>query len=488
MEYWVGHPSFSNVASLELQSCRYCSSLPPLGQLQSLQNLYIAGFDEVVTVGREFFGSGSSSSKPFGALKVLKLENMWNWGEWNYFGDENEGVGFPQLEKLYIITCPKLTGGLPVHLPSLAILDIINCQQLVAPLPRTHVIRNLRLDDCNGVLLNEWPPGMQKLEIGRFDPLEFLPKGMIDSNGGLQELVIRSCSSLVSLPKDGLPSTLKTLEINSCMKLELSTNLDYSSLGKLSLWNCDSVKSFPLDLFPNLYHIKISSCINLESLTVPENYEHDLVALEINIRHCHNFVSFPKGGLRAPKLTTFRVDGCGSLRSLPDKMHILLPSLECLDIWHCPKVESFPEGGLPSNLKSILIIGCEKLIASRMGWGLQNLPFLRSLSIGGNSEDVESFPEEQLLPTNLTYLGIWYFPNLKFLDKKGIQHLNALERLSIWNCPQLKYMPEQGLPPSLSLSILECPLLKEKLQSKKGKEWFKIAHLEQIWIDYKWIE
>ncbi|XP_059441960.1 putative disease resistance RPP13-like protein 1 [Corylus avellana] len=403
---WVGHPSFSNVASLELLSCRYCSSLPPLGQLQSLQNLHIAGFDEVVTVGSEFFGSGSSSSKPFGALKVLKFENMKKWEEWNYFGDENEGVGFPQLEVLYIINFLKLTGGLPVHLPSLAILDISNnCEQLVAPLPRTPAIRNLRLIGCNGVLLNEWPPGMQKLEIGRFDALEFLPKGMIDSNGGLQELVIRSCSSLVSLTKDGLPSTLKTLEINSCMKLELSTNLDYSSLGKLSLVNCGSVKSFSLDLFPNLYHIQISQCSNLESLTVPENYEHDLVALEIHISYCHNFVSFPKGGLRAPKLTTFRVAGCRSLRSLPDKMHILLPSLEGLYIWHCPKVESFPEGGLPSNLKSISIERCKKLIASRMRWGLQNLSFLRSLSIGGNSEDVESFPEEQLLPTTQVYAG-----------------------------------------------------------------------------------
>jgi hypothetical protein len=193
---WVGHPSFSNVASLELQNCKYCNNLPPLGQLHSLQKLCVVGFSEVVTVGREFFGSGSSSSKPFGALKFLKFENMLNWGEWNYFGDENEGVGFPKLEELYIMNCPKLTGGLPVHLPSLAIFHIDDCQQLVAPLPRTPALRNLSLDGCNGVLLNEWPPGVQKLSIGRFDALEFLPKGMIDSNGGLQELVIRSVPHL----------------------------------------------------------------------------------------------------------------------------------------------------------------------------------------------------------------------------------------------------------------------------------------------------
>jgi hypothetical protein len=218
-------------------------------------------------------------------------------------------------------------------------------------------------------------------------------------------------------------------------------------------------------------------------------YEHDLVTLEIRISYCDNFVSFPKGGLRAPKLTGFVVEDCGSLRSLPDKMHILLPSLEYLCICNCPQVESFPEGGLPSNLKTIDIRNCEKLIASRMGWGLQNLPFLRSLIIDSNSEDVESFPEEPLLPTSLTSLHIQSFPNLKSLDKKGLQHLNTLEYLWIRNCPKLNCMPKQGLPPSLSmLSIDKCPLLKKKLQSKKGKEWRKIAHLERIRIDDKYEE
>jgi hypothetical protein len=229
-------------------------------------------------------------------------------------------------------------------------------------------------------------------------------------------------------------------------------------------------------------NIKIWSCSNLESLTVPENYEHDLVTLEIDIQYCHNFVSFPKGGLHAPKLTRFWVEGCGSLRSLPDKMHILLRSLDFFLINDCPKVESFPEGGLPSNLKVIRI-------PFHMGCGLQNLPFLRNIIIFGKSEVVESFPDEQFLPTSLTSLEIRNFPNSKSLDKKGLQHLNALEELWILNCPKLNCMPEQGLPPSLSrLCISECPLLKKKLQSKKGKQWRKIAHVEHIRIDYKFIE
>jgi hypothetical protein len=123
---WVGHPSFSNVASLYLKRCKYCISLPQLGQLLSLQNFFIVGFDEVVRVGHEFCGSGSSSVKPFGALKVLTLKEMPKWEEWASFGDKNGGGAFPQIEKLYIWDCPKLTRGLPVHLSSLSKLEIIN--------------------------------------------------------------------------------------------------------------------------------------------------------------------------------------------------------------------------------------------------------------------------------------------------------------------------------------------------------------------------
>jgi hypothetical protein len=253
-------------------------------------------------------------------------------------------------------------------------------------------------------------------------------------------------------------------------------HLECSYLQKLELVNCDSLKSFPLDLFPNLSDIRFCLCCNLESLTIPEHYEHDLVTLQIDIIGCPNFVSFPKGGLRAPSLTSLSMYSCRSLRSLPNKMHVLLPSLQDLTVRDCPKVESLPEGGLPSNLKRIDISQCDKLVASRMWLDLQNLPFLTSLAISG-IVGVESFPKAQLLPSNLTSLYISSFPNLKSFDK-GLELLSALENLEIFNCPKLKYMPEQGLPPSLShLQIVFCPLLWKEWQGKKGKEWRKIAHI-----------
>ncbi|XP_059445314.1 putative disease resistance RPP13-like protein 1 [Corylus avellana] len=92
---WVGHASFSNIASLRLEYCKFCCSLPPLGQLPSLQDLSIVGLDGVVSIGREFYGSGSSSIKPFVALKFVRFEKMLKWEEWFSFDAENEGGAFP---------------------------------------------------------------------------------------------------------------------------------------------------------------------------------------------------------------------------------------------------------------------------------------------------------------------------------------------------------------------------------------------------------
>jgi hypothetical protein len=146
---WVGHHSFSNIVFLCLRNCRHCCNLPPFGQLPSLQNLSIVRFEGVIKVSCEFYGSNSSLVKPFGALKVLRFEQMLKWEEWSSFDAENKGGAFSQLEALFITDCPKLAGRLPVHLPSLAKLEIRRCPQLVDSLPKAPIVRELQLAHCN---------------------------------------------------------------------------------------------------------------------------------------------------------------------------------------------------------------------------------------------------------------------------------------------------------------------------------------------------
>jgi hypothetical protein len=319
---WVGQHSFSNMTFLRLENCKHCRNLPPLGQLSSLQALFVIGFEEVVKVSREFYGNNSSSVQLFGVLKVLRFEKMLKWEKWSSFVAEIEGGAFPQLEELFINNCPKLTGRLPVNLPSLAKLDIRKCPQLVVSLPRAPSVLELRLLHCKEFLLRGLPTGLQKLKVGGFGPLKSLPRGLVDCNSNLQELTISNCNML-RLPR--LPN--------------------FSSLETLRLDGCDSFKSFPLDLIPNLFSIKISGCKNLESFTASEHRGRDLLTVRLFINNCPNFASFPRGGVRAPDLTFFWVQSCSSLTSLPEKMDILMPSLKSFYLIDCPEVESLPRGG-----------------------------------------------------------------------------------------------------------------------------------------------
>lgn len=56
---WLGDCSFSDMVSIHLSNCKYCCSLPPLGQLPALKELSIAGFRKVSRVDHEFYGIDS---------------------------------------------------------------------------------------------------------------------------------------------------------------------------------------------------------------------------------------------------------------------------------------------------------------------------------------------------------------------------------------------------------------------------------------------
>ncbi|KAM3693472.1 hypothetical protein ACJW31_08G169800 [Castanea mollissima] len=493
---WIGDGSFSHITVVHLNSCRNCSSLPSLGQLPSLQDLFIFGFDEVVTVDADFYGSGSYSITPFQSLKILRFRKMSKWEKWSpYHGEgEDEGV-FPSLQELSLVQCPKLSGCLPKHLPSLTVLHIYKCEQLESSLP-TAPIRELLLMNCNDALLKELPPALN-LGVMGFENLESLPEGVMDHNHCVETLSIFDFPVLKSLPRGGLssPTTLKCLSISNCKEVEFPMYPCYSSLEELEIEDsCNSQKSFPLDIFPKLRFLKIKRCSNMESLSVSEGH-HLTDLLELKIKNCPNFVAWPSGGLSAPNLSDLTVSNCSRLNSLPENMNRFLPSLQCLDIIKCPQIESFPEGGLPSNLISLGINDCKKLICNRMEWRLQRLQSLKVLAFINDVPkyfdcwDVKSFPEEYLLPTTVTHLIICGFGNLRTLDNKGFLYLTSLQYLGISNCPKLKHMPEERLPVSIShIKIGNCPLLAKRLQRKKGKEWRNIAHTPFIEIDEQHIK
>lgn len=158
-------------------------------------------------------------------------------------------------------------------------------------------------------------------------------------------------------------------------------------------------------------------------------------------------------------LTEIYINECKKLRSLPEQMQALLPSLQSMSIENCPEMHSYFEGGFPSKLKSVSICSCKKLIANRVQWNLPRLTSLRHLTVSFEAcEAVDSFPEEGLLPSNLTSLRISSLLNLRTIGGE-LTHLTCLQELTIQMCPELQCLPDEGLQMKGNYSILSGVLV-----------------------------
>ncbi|XP_073149244.1 uncharacterized protein [Henckelia pumila] len=126
---WIGMPSFSEMVSLTLHKCRYCSNLPSLGLLPSLKHLSIIGMNEVLEINSLFCGEqGNDQNQPsFPALQNLSFCSMSKLEKWT----EMRTGDFPRLMNLTIESCPKIN-CLPslTHLISLINMVISYCPEL----------------------------------------------------------------------------------------------------------------------------------------------------------------------------------------------------------------------------------------------------------------------------------------------------------------------------------------------------------------------
>ncbi|OMO70999.1 NB-ARC domain-containing protein [Corchorus olitorius] len=360
-------------------------------------------------------------------------------------------------------------------------------------------IGKLEINQCDGLQMEPLPCGLRKLRIHDLSINDSILEQMIQPCTSLENLYI-NCRELTSLPdSSSLPMTLKKLGIGESNVLDDTKILLYTSLESLDIYNsrCNGVESFSLGSFPLLKRLDIRGCEELKWIIGASEGENAPLSSRLSslwIQNCPNLICFDKlEGFCAPNLTSLHLFGCENLKALPEQMHSLFPSLDYLVIESCPKIEGLPKEGLPSKLKTLDITrGCKKLIEGMVRrdreWALQSLPSLTSFEISGEGgeeiEGIESFPDEHLLPSSLTFLKIYSFPNLKCLESKGFQHLTSLRLLHIHECPMLQSMPEKRVLSSLSyLEIHRCPKLRENCEKEKGKLWPNISHIPFIWND-----
>ncbi|XP_052724562.1 putative disease resistance RPP13-like protein 1 [Vigna angularis] len=480
---WMDNFSYRYMKSLYLQNCNNCCMLPSLGQLPSLKHILISDMNSVKTIDSGFCKKEDCSSMaPFPSLESLYIFNMPCWEMWSSV----DSKAFPVLEELYLKNCPKLKGDFPNHLPSLQTLKIKSCQLLVSSFPMAPALRTLKICESNKVELHAFPQSVKSIKISGRPMVEFMMEAITDIPPTcLKELSLIDCSSAISFPGDRLPSSLKTLDIRGLNKLSFPVLHKHKLLEFLSINNsCDSLKSFPPAIFPNLTSLIIKNCENLESLLLLGS--ESLKSLNsFVIRDCPNFVSFPGEGFSAPNLTRFNVYGCAKLKSLPHQMGTLLPKMEYLSISNCQQIECFPEGGMPPNLTTVTIRNCEKLLIS-LGW--IPIDMVTSLQVYGPCDGINAFPMEGLLPPSITSLYLSDFSGLNTLECKGLLHLTSLQELHLVNCEKLENIAGERLPVSLiQLSIRECPLLQKRCHRKDRQIWPKICHVRGIKVDGRWI-
>ncbi|RDX76757.1 putative disease resistance RPP13-like protein 1, partial [Mucuna pruriens] len=382
---------------------------------------------------------------------------------------------------------------------------------------------------------------LEYLSINNYGGTQF-PSWLDNSLSNLVSLTLKNCKYCVCLPPLGLLPLLKHLTItglDSIVRIDTdfhgSISSSFTSLETLKFedmkeweeWNCKDVTGafprihslsiqrcpkFKWNLPQQLFHLKnlkfdgnepfviFSNCMipdlgswnlqpdyhrsTLKRLVIKENtMEVSLLErighliFDASLGYLHIYSS-PKVNIPMDRCFDFLVEveiknSCESLTTFPLDF---FPKLSKLAL----EVE-FSGGGLPSNLKEMELLYCSKLFDSMKGvLGANNS--VKTLSISGM--DMESFPDEGLLPLSLTSLEIYFFMCLERLDYKGLCQLNSLEELLLSKCEILSCLPEEGLPKSIStIRIWNCRLLKPRLKKPEGEDWKKIAHIENIDVD-----
>ncbi|CAL5201535.1 unnamed protein product [Lathyrus oleraceus] len=498
---WLGDSSFSNMVSLCISNCEYCVTLPPLGQLPSLKDLEICGMKMLETIGPEFYcvqarECSNSSFQPFPSLECIKIHDMPNLKVWLPF--EGSNFAFPRLRTLKLYDCHQLRRHLPNQLSSIEEIEIKGCAHLLETPPTLHWLSSIKVmkikkySDSRGYSINaqrtllesDSPCLLQHVRINCFYGVFALPK-MILRSTCLQRLELYAIQSPLAFSINGLPTSLRSLDIVRCKRLAFMPAETWSSYTSLeSLWlrsSCDALKSFTLNGFPALQRLNITDCANLDSICVLESPSHRPSSLRSLTIICHDSIESLKVDLRMDTLT--------ALEEL---------SLQCANLSFCELV------CLPPKLQSIKIRS-QRTTPPETEWGLQGLASLSSFSIGGCDDIVNTLLKKSLLPKSIVSLFITYLYEMKSFEGNGLQRLSSLENLhfrncqqlesfpenclplslkslQLWSCERLETLPEESFPGSLKrLVIWRCPVLQERY--KRQEHWSKIAHIPVIEIE-----
>ncbi|KAG6733926.1 hypothetical protein I3842_01G247000 [Carya illinoinensis] len=307
---------------------------------------------------------GNGLLRNYPNLKELHLKNMQELEEWS---EER----YPSLERLKIISCPKLK-KLPCLFPKLDLeyitlvdnpvlhqwpeedipiriqyeggeevsdtlasstfccyIKIVNCPEL-CKMPTELYPQRLEISGCRS--LTVLPDEQHSVRLEHIALGDETLLGMIPSTSSLSSLVISNISNMNSLPK--LPSLLglKALYIQNTLPQS------FTPLELLSLWNCPKLETLLAEGLPDtLGYLSIASCSRLKSFG-PKDTLKNLTSLhDLYIEDCPELQAFPEDGL-SPSLLHLCIRGCPllteqcrkdadlMLKNIPDREFDMAPA------------------------------------------------------------------------------------------------------------------------------------------------------------------
>ncbi|XP_031374171.1 putative disease resistance protein RGA1 [Punica granatum] len=464
-----------NLESLNLTRCWHLEGLPSgITKLVNLRQLNVSGCDHLTHMPRgigtltnlqrlDVFVLGEESNQNaagldelsglIGLKKELTIRRLERVGSSSISSEVDASFS---MEKLAHLQCLDLCWGWDANAS--------NDKEVIEKLRPHSDVKGLRIDRYVGVRLPSWVSQLHRLveiEIKQcgcrqLPPIDQLPSLKRIWLHGLMNLEHIELSEGGTMPQSNFFPSLEEIVLGYLPKFkgwewERRGNRIEEEDGNSS----SSSSLLMLPCFSDKVKIVIYTCGRFSYISHGEQLlrlagwrMRNVTAL---LLHQHDPLLLPLGpqhdSLSLTALTSLSISKIEDADHLPVELFQSLPSLQSLEISHCPRLKALPLGAILPHLptlETLEISYCPELDLST--------------DDGGGEEDEEDMPMPPNLQfTKLRKLELWYIPKLETLPW-WIQHLTNLESLFIFSCENLKALP--GWFPNLTslkhLEILNC--------------------------------
>ncbi|CAI0442630.1 unnamed protein product [Linum tenue] len=453
-DYWRGWKRIKESKKLKVVNLRWCDDLVKAPDLSFSGSLEVINLDVCCDMGGELHISN------FKKLKLLRLSG-------SKITELKGDIQMLQDLKEIDASRSKLT-KLPTGIGKLGSLEILH---LVSCLVELLEVVSAATSSSNGmgVSATQLPSSLNSLVVRSCQKLERLPNLANLSNLTELRLVLVVVHEISGL---GELRMLETLEISRAPHLENLDGLEnLVLLQRLTLDRCDAVEKLPsLSSLVKLHTLKIRRCKDLFEIQGLANVEGLLQSLEtLTTLELTNFLSLE---------TLLGLPSLGNLKKLTveETSHGVLQRNETrLSV---PRIRSLHLARL-CNLQNLIDLDIRECTELTDVMGLRRLESLRRLNLT-DCASIVRLPNLSDLK-NLKVLNIGGCKQLT--EIRGLESLETLQALAMSNCKSINKLPDLSCLEYLRyLDVRECTQLTEVMgvESWESLELLAMSNCKSI--------